>query len=145
MPKYLCAPLALLALAAAGCGDSRPSQKEFVADLDAICKKSEQELLKLDKPKTSKQLAKFVRESREIADESFERAAKLELPDEDKGGFEDYIKKSKDSLTALDELEQAAEQNNRPEFERIIKETAEENDKRDAQAKKLGLKDCGSG
>jgi len=145
MPKHLCAPLALLALAVAGCGEGGPSKKEYVADLDAVCKRSNEKIQKLDNPQTIKQIPKFVRESRVILDDSIKDAEKLELPDEDSKGFEAYISESKKSLTALDQLEQAAEQNNRAEIQRIFKETTEENEKRDAQAKRLGLKDCGSG
>jgi len=145
MLKYLCAPLALLALAVAGCGEDKPSKKEFVADLDAVCKKSNEKIQKLDNPTTIKQIPTFVRESRVVLDDSIKEAEKLELPDEDGDKFKSYISDSKKSLSALNELEQAAEQDNEAEIKRIFTETTKDNQKRDAEAKGLGLKQCGSG
>ena len=145
MRKYLCPLLALLTLAAAGCGDSAPSKKEYVADLDAICKKSKEKIEKIDPPQSVPQIPRFVRESRVVVDDSIEEAEKLELPEEGRKGFENYISESKKSLSAFDELEKAAEENDRSAVRRIFNETLAENKKRDAQAERLGLKECGSG
>ncbi len=145
MRKYLCPLLALLTLAGAGCGESAPSKKEFMADLDAVCKKSKEKIQRLDPPQSLEQIPKFVRESRVVVEDSIEEAEKLDLPKEDRKGFENYISESKKSLSALDELEKAAEENDRSEVRRVFQETTAENQKRDAQAERLGLKECGSG
>jgi len=145
MLKHLCAPLALLALAAAGCGDSGPSKQEFIADLNAVCKKTNEKLQEVDNPQSRKQVPRFVREARPIVNESIRDVEKLELPDEDRKKFEDFISESKESLAAFDELKQAAEQNNGPELQRIVEKLAVKAEKRDVQAKKLGLSECGGG
>lgn len=146
MLKYLCAPLALLALAFAGCGgDDKPSKKEFIADLDKVCTETNGKLQDLDTPRTIKQFPKFVRESRVVIEDSVEQAQDLELPDEDRAGFKSYVDKSKQSLTALDDLEKAAEARDTDAIKRVFAKTAKENEKRKAQAKRLGLKRCGSG
>ena len=148
MPKYLCAPLVALALAvlAAGCGgEDTPTKDEYIADLDKICKESNDRIQKLKSPTTVKGIGPFAREARPILEDSVKDAEDLELPDEDAAGFKAYVQGSKDSLTQLDELEKAAATGQERAVRQVFVQTAQANEKRDAQAKRLGLKQCGSG
>lgn len=145
MPKYLCAPIALLALAAAGCGGGgAPSKKEYAADLDKVCKKSNEKIQKVTAPKTVKEIGTFTRKTRPILEDSIKEAEDLELPKEKGDAFKAYIQGSKKSLPELDDLEKAADAGNTAAVRRIFAKTTLENKKRDVQAKKLGLKQCGS-
>jgi hypothetical protein len=148
VPKHLQGVAAvLLALAAlvAGCGDDKPSKKEYIAKLDNVCQKSNQKIQKVESPQTVKGIGGFTRKVRPILEESIKDAEDLELPDDQGDEFEDYVADSKKSLTELDELEKAADANDTPGVRRVFTKITRENKKRDAQAKKLGLKQCGSG
>lgn len=148
MPKHLqVVAVALLALAAlvAGCGGDKPSKKEYIAKLDKVCQKSNQEIQKLRSPRTVKGIGTFTRKVRPILEKSIKDAEDLELPDEQGDEFEDYLSDSKNSLTELDELEKAADANDTGGVRRVFTKITRENRKRDAQARKLGLKQCGSG
>ena len=137
--------LAVLALlGASGCGDDAPSKKEFVAELDAVCRETNERVSKLEAPQTLRELPEFTRESRRLIDDSLDKAEKLELPEEDGDQFKDYISKSRRSVAALDELERAARKNDQKAVRRVLVKAAEDNNRRDAQAKALGLKDCGN-
>jgi len=147
MSKYLCVPLALLVLAAAGCGgdDGGPSKKEYIVDLDKVCKRSNEKIQKVPAPKSIKGIGTYTRKTRPIIEGSIKEAEDLELPKEQGDGFEAYVTDSKDSLTGLDDLQKAADANDTAAVRRVFAKITVENKKRDAQAKKLGLKQCGSG
>jgi hypothetical protein len=148
MPKYLCALLVLftLAVGAVGCGgDDKPSKEEFAADLDNVCAKSNEKVQKVKAPKTVKEIGTFTRATRPILEDSIKEAEELELPEEDADGFEAYIQSSKSSLSELDDLEKAADAGDVKAVRRVFAETTKGNNERDAQAKKLGLKKCGTG
>jgi hypothetical protein len=146
MLKYLCAPLALLALAAAGCGGGGgPSKKEYISSLDKVCKRSNEKIQKVKAPKNVKEIGTFTRATRPILEGSIKEAEDLKLPKEDGNGFKAYIQGSKRSLSELDAMEKAADSGDAATVRRVFAKTARENQKRDVQAKKLGLKACGSG
>ena len=147
MPKHLsAAPVVLLALAAliAGCGEDKPSKQEYITSLDKVCKESNEKIQKVKSPKSVKEISTFSQDVRPILEDSIEEAEDLELPDEDADGFENYVAESKKSIEELDDLEKAASANDVPAVRRVFTTIATENRKRDAQAKKLGLKVCGS-
>lgn len=144
MPKYLCAPLALLALVAAGCGGG-PSKKEYAADLDNVCKRSNEKIQKLRTPRTIKQIGSFTRQVRPILEDSIKEAEDLKLPDEKGDEFKAYIQDSKRSLGELDDLQRAADSGNTRAVRQVFARTTLENRKRDMEAKRLGLKQCGRG
>ena len=149
-PKYRSAALlpvlAAAALTAAGCGGGGPpSQEEFAKDLDAICKRASVKIQRLPRPQTLKEIAAFPGKSRPILEESVKEAEALELPDEKRSEFEAYLVSSRRSLSALGEMERAAEDKSGRAIRRVFTRTAAENKRRAAQAKKLGLKQCGAG
>lgn len=142
------ATVVLLALAAlvAGCGgDSKPSKKEYTAKLDKICKDTNEKVRKIKSPRTVKEIGRFARDARPVLADSIEEAESLELPDEQGDAFKDYVSDSKKSVSELDDLEKAADSGSVPEVRKVFTKIARENRKRDDQAKKLGLKQCGSG
>ena len=149
MPKdrRLAVPVLLVvaALTAAGCGDDGPSKDEYVADLNKVCRESNEKIQKIKRPRNIKEIAPFMRESRVVLQDSLKEAEELELPDEDKKEFESYIDANKKSLDVLDDIEQASAKNDTNAVRRLFAATTTENQKRDLQAKKLGLNECGSG
>ena len=135
--------LALAALTAAGCGGG-PSKEEYVADFNKICKESNEKIAKIKRPSNVREIAPFLRESRGILEGSLKEAEDLELPDEQKDEFKSYIEENKKSLNVLDDLERASEKNDQAGVRRLFAKTSQENQKRDLQAKKLGLDQCGN-
>ncbi len=139
------AVLAAAALAIAGCGgDDAPSKEEFATNLDKVCKRTSVKVAKLKRPRTLKEIAAYAEQSRGLLETSVREAQALELPKENRKEFKAYILSSKESLSALDEIEQAAKTKNGRTIRKVFLKTAAENKKRDAQAKKLGLKQCGA-
>ncbi len=146
MPKYLCAPLVLLVLATAGCGgDGGPSKKEYIADLNKICKRTGEKIQTIKVQPTLKGFGSYARQTRPIVRDSVKQAENLELPDEKRDELNAFVQGSKDSLSELDDLQKAADAGDAAAVKRVFARTAEGGKKRDAQAKKLGLKQCGSG
>ena len=137
--------LAVAVLTAAGCGGGGPSKEEYVADLNKVCQESNEKIQKIKRPRNIKEIAPFMRESRVVLEDSIKQAEELELPDEDKKQFESYIAGNRKSLDVLDDIEQASAKNDTNGVRRLFAETSAENQKRDLQAKKLGLDQCGSG
>lgn len=147
MPKHprVAVPvlLALAALTAAGCGGG-PSKDEYVADLNKICQESNEKISKIERPSNIKEIGPFMRKSRVVLEGSLREAEDLELPDESKDEFESYIDANKKSLNVLDDIERASAKNDTAAVRRLFAMTAQENQKRDLQAKKLGLDECGN-
>ena len=135
--------LALAALTAAGCGGG-PSKDEYVADLNKICQDSNEKIAKIKRPSNIKEIAPFMRESRVVLEDSLKEAEGLELPDESKDEFESYIDANKKSLNVLDDIERASAKGDTAGVRRLFARTTAENQKRDLQAKKLGLDKCGN-
>jgi hypothetical protein len=136
--------LAVSVLAGAGCGGG-PSKDDYVADFNEICQESNEKIQKIKRPRTIKDIAPFMRESRGVLEGSIKEAENLELPDEDKEQFESYIKANRESLNVLDDIERASAKNDVRGVRRLFAQTTVENQKRDIQAKKLGLDECGTG
>lgn len=143
MPKHLCASLALFALAIAGCSEDAPSKSDYVADLDKVCKRTNERIQKVKTPRTIAGIGAFARETRPIIEDSIKEAEDIELPDEDGDRFEAYVRESKSSLGALDDLEKAADAGDGRAVRRVFAKTAEDNKKRSSEAERLGLKECG--
>lgn len=135
--------LALAALTAAGCGGG-PSKDEYVADLNKICQESNEKIANIKRPRNIKEIAPFMRESRGVLEASLKEAEDLELPDESKDEFESYIDANKKSLNVLDDIERASAKNDTAGVRRLFAKTTAENQKRDLQARKLGLDKCGN-
>ena len=148
MPKdrrvAVSALLAIAALIAAGCGGG-PSKEDYVADFNEICQESNEKIQKIKRPRTIRDIAPFMRESRGVLEGSIKEAEDLELPDEDKKQFESYIKANRESLKVLDDIEKASAKNDTAGVRKLFAQTTVENQKRDIQAKKLGLDRCGTG
>lgn len=140
----LLAGAAALGPLAVGCGDDAPSKEEFAADLDAICKETRAQLERLPAPGTLKELPAYTRRSRAVVDKSIDRAEKLELPDESRKEFRDYIAASRRSVAEYERLERAAQQRDQKALRGVLAATVRDNRRRDAQAKALGLKECGN-
>ena len=144
--RRLAVPILLVvaALTAAGCGDDGPSKDEYVADLNRVCTESSEKIQKIKRPRSVKGIAPFIRESRVVLKDSLKEAEKLELPDEDKKEFQSYIDANKKSLAVLDDIERASAKNDTKAVRRLFASTVADNRKRDLQAKKLGLNECGN-
>lgn len=136
--------LAAAVLAAAGCGEDKPTKAEYVADLDKVCQQSKEGIDALPEPRKLDDIPKFTRKVRPIVEKSIEDAEALELPEKDPGRFEAYVKGAKEQLPAIDELEQAAKSGDAAEVRSVNTELEKKDEARNAEAKKLGLKKCGS-
>lgn len=136
--------LATAVLAATGCGEDKPTKAEYVADLDRVCQESKDKIEALPKPRKLGDIPEYTQKARPIVEKSIEDAEALELPEEDAEQFEDYVSGAKEQLPAIDELEQAAKSGKTAEVQKVVAKTEKESETRDAEAKKLGLKKCGS-
>jgi len=136
--------LATAVLAATGCGEDKPTKAEYVADLDRICQESQDKIEALPEPRKLADFTTFVQKARPLVEKSIEDAEALKLPEEDADRFEAYVASAKDQLPAIDELEQAAKTGKTAEVQRVVAKAQKESEARNAEAKKLGLKKCGS-
>ncbi len=141
--------MSVVALVAAGCGGSggggeRLSLEDFVAQADAICKEYEGKLDALGEPKTMSDLADLVREGKAVASEQMVKLRELSPPGEIEASVDEAYATLDQQIRLFDDLIEAASAEDTAKVNEIVEQGTVLDDKADALAKKVGLKECGS-
>jgi len=97
--------LAVIALTVTSCGSSGPktlSEDDFVSQMNAVCKKADRALKKLDPSDKS-----FFSDGTDIIDTGLEEFGKLKPPKSLKSDFDDYVANLEDTQTQIEKLGKA--------------------------------------
>lgn len=138
------------ALVGAGCGggDDRPSRADYVASVEEICAESDRRVQAVPEPETVADVARYGREIKSIIVELLAEARELELPDEDRERFEEYLDlvEADPTFDKMDDLIEAADAGD----EDLVAELAAELEntgasEADELAAELGLDACATG
>jgi hypothetical protein len=154
----LLAALAAVALIAVGCGDDDDdgngngggggdggvSKAEYIAEVDAICKRGEEELDALPEPSSLDELASQADEAKGLFEDALADIRAVEKPDDQ--AFADdvdaYLADIEATSGRFDELKEAAEAGDEAAVRQIGEEAEAAQEDTDRQARELGFKEC---
>lgn len=137
-------PVTAALLLATGCGDEALTRADYVKQADAICKDYKQRLGKIGNPKSIKDVGRLADETKPLVEEELVKLRELKAPDEiadDAAAAYDAIDKQ---LPKIDELKAAAKANDVAKIQSIATSAAKLDQEKNAKAKAIGLKVCGS-
>ena len=134
-------PLAAIILAA--CGGDPLSKEEFIAQADAICAEAEEEIADMERPTNPDQIDGFVRQARELTENTLEQLRELDPPEADAEKLEqmlDAIQRAVDQLPALAEAAKTNDTQAIAEASRAVQEATETSRE---IASEYGFEKCG--
>jgi hypothetical protein len=136
--------IALLALAAVGCGGSgdRLSQQEFAQEANSICREFEQKVDALGEPENLDDLEGFSDRAAEIFRDGSDELRALEPPEELEDDYDRLVDIIDDALEDFERLGEAAKGGDQDELARIGEEIDAKDEESDRLARELRLDDC---
>lgn len=140
--RSVLAVVGLVAGIAACGGDSGPDREEFLAEVDAVCEKAQDELSELREPTTLPELADVLDEGAAINDEALADLEQIEPPDDDAEAYEQLLEDVRERNEALVDARDAADQGDEEEAIRIIEDGEQLSEEIREQAEDLGLEEC---
>ena len=134
-------PVAVAALALAGCGGGGLSER--VPQADAICADANTKLNDLGSPSTPAELRKLMKKARPTLEHAIDDLEALKPPDSLESKAEEWNGKNDQLLEKYDEL---SKETNLAQLQKKAQELAQLNDETNAYARaRLGLHDCAAG
>lgn len=135
-----------LAGLAAGCGDEggddRLSREEFVRQADAICAEYDRRLEELPDPANVDDLKALAAQAFPIAQEGIRRLRALRPPEALARDVTRWLRLNDANVRSIHRLEEAAERGATREVQQIASEAADNEERADALAKEIGLREC---
>jgi hypothetical protein len=134
--------LALVAaLALAGCGEDEPSKDEVIEQADEICKDAEEDIEEIqDVP--ADELGQAFEEGGERAQEAVDDLKAIEVPDEDKDIWDDFIEESEKQPEYFEDAQQAFEDGDNARVDEIAAESREAEEEAAELAEDYGMDKC---
>jgi hypothetical protein len=118
--------VALAALAAGGCGEGdRLSRQEFVRQATAICTPVKRQLEALPRPQSLPELETYAQEAKELTEDGVEQLQELRPPEELEEPYDRYLARAERVVELLDELEDAAADDDAAEAQRLVRDIGE--------------------
>ena len=141
-PRFLLALLALIALVAlAACGEDEPSKDEVIEQADEICKDAEEDIEEIqDVP--ADELGQAFEEGGERAQEAVDDLKAIEVPDEDKDTWDDFIEESEKQPEYFEDAQQAFEDGDNARVDEIAAESREAEEEAAELAEDYGMDKC---
>jgi len=141
-----CLLIVLLGLLAAGCGKSRNkaysgSVQEFAAALNAICGPAQSQIQALA-PKSAAELVTKGPQIKDIINTAVGKIDNLEPPGQVEGAANDFVSKSRDEVKKLDELVDAAKNNDQAKLSQVQSEISALDKATDKDARAIGAQSC---
>lgn len=134
------AALALVALAACSQGLSK---EEFIEQADRLCRAADEKSEELEPPRTPDALDEFAAGAKEITDELVRQLRGLEPPADDVDVIDEMIERIESAMALLPEIQDATEQRDTQEIERLVAQLREDASEANRIARDYGLEDCG--
>ncbi len=139
--------LAVLLAAAAGCGGDgggdRLTKEEYIAQADAICKATEDELDALAEPATKEEFASFLEEGLGLSEAQLEDLRALSPPEADEATLEEAYSLVEQQLDVIRDMVDAVKADDEAAVQELITQGDALNDRADQIAADYGLKECG--
>ncbi len=145
----------LTAAALAGCGpfgddeggDGAPSEDEFVAMGDEICRTAQREVadVQRDPPTSRRESVRFAESLIAIFEDEVGQLSALDPPDYVQAPFDRYVDAREEAIAALEEGRQAAEENDAEGYADAQAEVAEGQVERAELAQEVGFGECSAG
>lgn len=143
------AATAALALVAAGCGGGggggdRLTLEEFVTQADAICAEYDKKFDDLGEPASAEELPDFIRSGQSLAEEQVAALRELSPPEDSEAKIEEAFAALDGQVALFDDFATAAEDQDEAKMQEVSDKLDDLNEKADAVAVEIGLKECGS-
>ena len=138
-------PLAVAALALAGCGG--PSEEEFVAQADEVCRQAQAQASRLRRPAAnagSGQTVAYIRRLGALSRREFVDLSALEPPEHLKPRFDAFLASGRRGARLLDQLANTTRTGELAASERVVRELEALTGRANRQALAVGLRRCGS-
>jgi hypothetical protein len=139
-------PLAVaVALALAGCGG--PSEEEFVAQADQVCRQAQAQASRVRRPAVnagSGQTVAYIRRLAALSRREFVHLSALEPPERLKPRFDAFLASGRQGARLLDQLADTTRTGDLAASERVVRELEALTSRANRQALAVGLRRCGS-
>ncbi|HEY3183900.1 MAG TPA: hypothetical protein VGJ77_13750 [Gaiellaceae bacterium] len=137
-------PLLVAAALAAGCGGGGTplSRPEFAAQGNAICRDLYRKLEAMPEPRDGDSLASTMEKARGHTEDAIDALDDLEPPETAKASFEVFLARVRDELALMEDVQDAAEENDLPKALRKANRGTRLDEQASAAAAKAGLKVC---
>jgi hypothetical protein len=134
--------LAIIALAGlAACGDDEPSKDEVIQEADEICKDAEEDIEEIqDVP--ADELGQAFEEGGERAQEAVDDLKAIEVPDEDRDVWDDFIEETEKQPEYFEDAEQALEAGDDQRVDEIAQESRQAEEDAAELAEDYGMDKC---
>jgi hypothetical protein len=138
----------LCALALAGCGGDgsgggdRLSAREFRDQANAICADLAADLEALGEGDTVPELTEQLEQGRERFEEALADLRDLQPPEDLEEDYDRLLETGDDAVELIDQMQQAAEDEDFEEVQRIAEEGEQQDEASDEIARDLGLDEC---
>jgi hypothetical protein len=136
--------LLFLAVSLAGCGsgDQPMSHADFVQAGNAICRKYQAEIVRLEQPRTLPAVRAYLERLLPILQRQLGETRELEPPEQDEEGFDRLVEALEVTLANAQSLRQAAQENDLVALQALGQEVQQATDEAGEVARDLGLTAC---
>ena len=142
--------VAALALAgvAAGCGggggDDRLTKEDYIAQADAICKATNEEIDALGEPETLEEVATLAADAIKLQEDGLAELRALEPPEADEATLNEAYALVEQQVDLGRQIQEAAEAGDMEKIQELLTQGEPIDDQADAIATEYGLTECGN-
>jgi len=146
LPFRYAVVLAAVAVAVAGCGESkgsdRLSKEDYLKRADAVCTAYDHRLEELPEPKTIEGVVTLADEAKPVAERGLAELRKLRPPADLQEDVDAWLALNQANVDAIDDLRKAAAASDEAAARAVSQRAVENERKADALAKRIGLEEC---
>jgi hypothetical protein len=141
--RFAISALALVLLAAAGCGGGgRLTRAEYAKKADAICVKYNGKINALDRPKNEAELVGYVDKAVPLVKDASGELADLKPPQDEQHTADAWNKANADVAVALQHLREGAKAKDQAKMQAALKDGNTANSRANNLARTLGMTSC---
>lgn len=129
----------------AACGSESLTRDEYIKQADAICKDFDAKQKELPAPASIADFEELTDKAKPLIEEQVSQLRDLDAPEEIEKQTEEAYDLLDRQVPKLDELKQAAKENDTEEIQKVAESAGKLSTQVNAKAREIGLKVCGSG